>query len=113
MGVMTTNIKAAEAGNLNTSVHQSDLNQIEAMSVSDIAPQRLVFKKTEKVGYRLTSFFKSFYPTRAQLYGHMFALMEESTEAESRLKEIDDSAKQKQNAALHAKLSQRRRRRNQ
>jgi len=91
MGVLTSNIKAAEAENLNTSVHQSDINQIEAMSLADIAPQ----------------------PTRAQLYGHMFALMEESTEAESRLKEIDDSAKQKQNAALKAKLSQRRRRQNQ
>lgn len=90
MGVLTNNIKAAEAENLNTSVHQSDVNQIEAMSLADIAPQ----------------------PTRAQLYGHMFALMEESNEAETRLKEIDDSTKQKQNAALKAKLSQRRRRRN-
>ena len=49
-------------------------------------------------------------PTRAQLYGEMFALIEESQETRKKLENIQDSEKNRQNQALQARLRSRRRR---
>lgn len=49
-------------------------------------------------------------PTRAQLYGEMFAIIEENKESRNKLVEINNEEKQKQKSALQAKLSARRRR---
>ena len=49
-------------------------------------------------------------PTRAQIYGHMFALMEDAEEAEDKLKQIEDEGRKKQNQLLKEKLANRRRR---
>jgi len=49
-------------------------------------------------------------PTRAQLYGEMFALIEESQETRKKLENIQDSEKSRQNQALQARLQSRRRR---
>lgn len=49
-------------------------------------------------------------PTRAQIYGHMFALMEEQEEADAELQKIEDRAKQKNSDRIQEKLAARRRR---
>ena len=49
-------------------------------------------------------------PTRAQLYGEMFALIEENQESRKKLETIQESEKARQSEALQKRLQSRRRR---
>jgi len=81
----TTSDSAKE--NVDSSQDQ-DENKINAIPINELAPA----------------------PSRAQIYGHMFALMEESQEAEAKIKKMEDDAKERSNQALKDKLAARRRR---
>jgi len=67
---------------------ESEKSEIKAIDLKDLAPQ----------------------PTRAMVYGQMFALMEDHQDNVDKLQEIEDKTKDNRNKALKEKLSMRRRR---
>ena len=87
-----------------TSVRLTDVKEEEAQTLPEDKPKEKPTFETIPLEQLAAQ------PTRAQLYGEMFALIEENQESTKKLQNIQDSEKARQNQALQARLQSRRRR---